>query len=271
MRTRINSGAWVEHDDVGTGPTLVFLHAFPFGHAMWRPQVEAFGSDFRVIAPDFPGFGGSSPFVGEPSIDRMADDVASLLDALGILGKVTLAGLSMGGYVALAMARRHPQRLRALILANTRAEPDDDAAKANRNRLIEAAKSQTTAELVAPLLPRMLSPHTLNHRPDVVAEVRRLAEAQSLDALVAATLALRDRPDARPYLGQIDVPTLVLSAQDDVITPPAVLLSLAKAIPNARFESIEQAGHLANLEQPQAFNDRLASFLRSLQPAPIAP
>lgn len=271
MRTRINSGAWVEHDDIGTGPTLVFLHAFPFSREMWRPQVEAFGREFRVVAPDFPGFGGSSPFVGDPSIDRLADDVASLLEALGILGRVTLAGLSMGGYVALAFARRYPQRLRALVLANTRAEPDDDSARANRNRLIESARNQTPADIAATLLPRMLSPHTLNHRPDVVAEVRRIAEQQSIDAIVNATIALRDRPDARPFLPQIDVPTLILSGQDDVITPPPVLQSLAQAIPNARLETVAQAGHLANLEQPEAFNDRVLEFLRSLQPAPIGP
>ncbi len=270
MRTRINTGAWVEHDDVGTGPTIVFVHAFPLSREMWRPQIERFGTEFRVVAPDLPGFGGSSGFVAEPSVDLMADDLAALLDALGILGSVTLAGLSMGGYVALAFARRHPHRLRALILANTRAEPDDETAKANRNRLIEQARGQTAGEIFEPLLPRMLSPTTLSHRPEVVDELRRIAAQQSTEGIIAASQALRDRPDARPQLGQISVPTLVISGADDVITPPSVLQTLAQAIPTARLEMIQNAGHLANLEQPEDFNNRIQNFLRSLQPAPIS-
>jgi 3-oxoadipate enol-lactonase len=270
MRTRINSGAWVEHEDVGRGPTLVFLHAFPFCREMWQPQRSRLEGEFRLIIPDLPGFGGSSGFVAEPSIDQMAENTASLLDALGILGPVTLAGLSMGGYVALAFARKYPQRLRALILANTRAEPDDETAKANRNRLIAEAAQKSVAEIFEPMLPRMVSPATLAHRPDVVAEVRRLASQQSATAVIAASQALRDRPDSRPHLVHITVPTLVISGRDDIITPPPVLTALAEAIPSARLVSIEQAGHLANLEQPDAFNECLMTFLRSLQPSPIS-
>jgi pimeloyl-ACP methyl ester carboxylesterase len=269
MRTRIDSGAWVEHEDVGTGPTLVFLHAFPFCRHMWEPQVRHFQDEFRLIVPDLPGFGGSSGFVSEPSIDQIADNVASLLDALGILGAVTLAGLSMGGYAALAFARRHPQRLRALILANTRAEPDDETAKANRNRLIADAVNKTAAEIFEPMLPRMVSPITLSQRPELVAEIRRLVTEQTPQAIVAATQALRDRPDARPFLARMTVPTLVISGQDDVITPPPVLQSLAAGIPSARLETIPDAGHLTNLEQPARFNKAVTMFLRSLQPAPI--
>src|SRR6516162_2263455 len=132
MNTELPGGAAVAYDDVGRGRVLVLLHAFPLSRAMWRPQREALQADCRVLTPDLRGFGGTSPFAGTPALEQMADDVAGLLDALGVREPVVLGGLSMGGYVALAFVRKHAGRLAGLNLADTRAEADSAEARANR-------------------------------------------------------------------------------------------------------------------------------------------
>src|SRR5579884_2341889 len=210
MRIRTASNDWLEYDDAGEGQPVVLLHAFPLSHAMWRPQVEALRSDYRVIEPNLRGFGGSDPFQGAPSIEAMADDVRTLVDALALQEPVVLGGLSMGGYVALAFARKYPERLRGLILADTRAESDTPEAKANRNASIELVKAQGVGPLVEQLIPKLLGEQTRQQRPSVVDEVRRIGQAQSVPGVVGALAAMRDRPDAGAWLGRIAVPTLVI-------------------------------------------------------------
>lgn len=264
MKTELASGAVVEYEDVGRGRPLVLLHAFPLARAMWRPQAEAFAPAYRVLTPDLRGFGGTSRFDGPPSVDRMADDVAELLDAVAIAEPVVLGGLSMGGYVALAFVRRHAGRLRGLILADTRAEADSREGKANRDRLIVFARSHPVGDVVGELLPKLVGDTTRARRPGLVAELRRIASAQSAEGIIGALQAVRDRPDSTPLLPGIRVPTLVLVGGEDVLTPPALAQALAKAIPDARLARIEWAGHLANLEQPEAFNAAVRSYLEGL-------
>jgi pimeloyl-ACP methyl ester carboxylesterase len=254
----------ISFDDLGHGPALVLLHAFPLSRLMWRPQVEALQGQYRVVAPDLRGFGGTCAFDAAASVDQMADDAARLLDELK-LDRVVLGGLSMGGYVALAFARLHAGRLRGLILADTKAEPDDEAGRANRDRLIAFAASGTGAAVVEQLLPKLVGPGTLVNRPDVVAEVRRIGGAQVAAGIIGALQALRDRPDARPGLSAIGVPTLVIVGTDDALTPPAVARELAGQIRGARLEEIEGAGHLSNLEQPERFTAAVRGFLASLR------
>ncbi len=263
MNTRTASGRTMTYDDAGAGPPLVLLHAFPLSRPMWRPQVDALSGDFRVLALDLPGFGGTEGFTDEPTIDGMATAVAEFLDALAITEPVALAGLSMGGYVALAFARRYPDRLRALILADTRAEPDDAAAKANRDKMIAFAGDHSAADVIDQTLPKMLSEETRTQRPEVVAEVKRIAGGQSIDGIVNALKALRDRPDSRPALDKIAVPTLVLVGAEDLLTPPALSRDLAVRS-RGSLEVISGAGHLSNLERPDAFNGAVRGFLTGL-------
>jgi pimeloyl-ACP methyl ester carboxylesterase len=179
--------------------------------------------------------------------------------------RAVVGGLSMGGYVALAFARRHPGRLRGLILADTRAEPDDEAARANRDRMIGEASQSTGAAFIETMLPRLVGAATLTQRPEIVAEVRHIAAGQVAAGIVGALKALRDRPDARPGLGAIGIPTLVIVGRDDVLTPPKVARDLADRIAGARLEEIDGAGHLSNLEQPAAFNVAVRAFLDGLR------
>jgi 3-oxoadipate enol-lactonase len=240
--------------------TLVLVHAFPLSNEMWKPQVEGLSENHRILTPNLPGFGGTAALLA-PSIDAMADAVAKHLDANGVTEPVALGGLSMGGYIALAFARKYPTRLRALVLADTRSEPDDAAGKANRDKLIAFAREHSAPDVIEQMLPKVLSEETRTNRPDVVAEVRRIAGAQSTNGIIAALQALRDRPDYGSSLGTIAVPTLVIVGADDALTPPAMSQSLASRISGAKLLTIPGAGHLSNLEKPGEFTGAVRQFL----------
>ncbi|HEX4590790.1 MAG TPA: alpha/beta fold hydrolase [Gemmataceae bacterium] len=264
MNIQTVSGRTFAYDDAGVGqPTLVLIHAFPLSREMWKPQVETLSPEFRVLAPDLPGFGGTAGFSDNPSVDRMAEAVAEFLDALSLTEPIVLAGLSMGGYVALAFARKHRDRLRGLILADTRAEPDDAAAQANRDKMIAFAKDHSALDVIDQMLPKMVSDETRSQRPKVVDEVRRIAAAQPIGGIINALPALRDRPDARSDLADIAVPTLVIVGAEDALTPPALSKELAVRL-RAVLEIVPGAGHLSNLEKPAEFTAAVRRFLQGL-------
>jgi pimeloyl-ACP methyl ester carboxylesterase len=250
MRAKIVGGE-LAYDSFGEGRPLVLLHAFPFDRRMWAATARALGR--RVIAPDLRGFGESAlrPF----TIADLADDVASLLDALA-LGRVAIGGLSMGGYVALAFAHRHRARLESLVLADTKAGPDTPEAKQARGEAIALVQSQGAAAYLEKQLPRLVAPGASEA---VRNDVRRLGQ-QRPEAVVAGLEALRDRPDRRPELGSITCPTLVMVGTEDALTPPAEARAMVQAIPGARLAEVPNAGHLANLEAPEAFAATLATF-----------
>jgi pimeloyl-ACP methyl ester carboxylesterase len=231
---------------------------------MWAPQVEALQDAYRLIVPDLPGFGGSRGFTGVPSLDRMADAVAELLDELKVNERIVLGGLSMGGYTALAFARRHAGRLRGLILADTKAEADDAAGKANRDRLIAFATQNTAGAVLEQMIAKLVGPETMAQRPEVVETIRQIAESQTSEGIIGALRALRDRPDSGLALSAIGVPALVVVGEQDALTPPTVAESLAARIRGTKLVRIKGAGHLSNLERPDLFNAAVRSFLQGL-------
>ena len=250
---------------VGQGTVVVLLHAFPLSSAMWRGQIEALQNEHRVVAPDLRGFGQSPGWDDEtPAIAFMADDVAALLDELGITEPITLCGLSMGGYVALAFAQKYPQRLRALVLADTQAAADDEAGRVQRDANIAFTREHTPLQVIERVLPRMVSETTKQQRPDALENVANIASAQTTQGIITGLQALRDRPDRSIELPGIAAPTLIIVGRDDGITPPDAARKMADAIPNAQLQIIEGAGHLSNLEMPEEFNEVLLKFLRSL-------
>jgi 3-oxoadipate enol-lactonase len=251
-------------DDVGTGPPVVLLHGSPLSREMWVPQVSALQDAYRVITPDLRGFGDSPGFTDTPSLDRMADDIAELLNDLKISERIVLGGLSMGGYVAFAFVRRHGSRLRGLILADTKAEADDAEGKANRDRLIAFASQHTGRDVLEQMLAKLVCPETLTKRPDVVALLRQIGDKQTSAGIIGALQAMRDRPDSVPSLASITVPTLIVVGEKDAITPPALAETMAARIRGAKLVCIAGAGHMANLENPNEFNTAVRSFLDSV-------
>jgi len=254
-------GVKIGFDDVGSGMPVVFVHAFPMNRTMWRRQVEAVSGRWRAIAVDLRGFGesemGAEPF----TMDGCADDVMALLDHLQIHEPVVLVGLSMGGYVAFGCVRRHAHRLRGLVLADTRAEPDTEEGRAGRYALARRVEAEGVGPVVESMLPRLVSEGTRTRRPEVVSELRALMEAARPQTVAAALRALAERPDSRPDLVRIAVPTLVVVGEEDVVTPPDSSRIMHAGIPGSRLEIIPGVGHMANMEAPDAFNAALVEFL----------
>jgi 3-oxoadipate enol-lactonase len=261
----IARGFEVEYEDAGRGPIVVFLHAFPMDRRMWRSQIEAVTTvGYRAIAPDLRGWGGTSSFNGPPSIESMADDTAAFLDALKIQDKIVLCGLSMGGYTAQVFAHKYGERLRALVLADARAEADTDETKAKREEMILFAANHTIAEIADKQRPAVIGETTMAKRPGVVREWDEIALAQKPESVVNGTKALRDRADGRAWLSEIAVPTLLVFGDEDKMAPPEIIATLKNGIKNSKVEIIAGAGHMSNMEDAPAFNRALLAFLDAL-------
>lgn len=256
-RVRVGRGH-VAFESAGTGEPLVLLHGFPHDRTLWAPQLAAPIDGVRTFAPDLPGFGESSR-VGEASVERWADWLAALLDHLQ-LERVMLGGLSMGGYLCFAFWRRHPQRVRALILADTRAGADDLDAKAKRSEMQALVRAQGAGSIAERMLPGMVGRTTRDSRPDVVAALDAMMRRQSMPAIVDALTLLRERPDSTPTLATISVPTLVLCGEEDALTPVKESEAMASAIPGSRLAIVPRAGHASNLEEPATFTRLLSGF-----------
>ncbi|MBI4261806.1 MAG: alpha/beta fold hydrolase [Actinobacteria bacterium] len=241
---------------------LLLIHAFPLDARMWHPQVEALRDRLPVAAPHMPGFGpgdgGSEPsglrvMTMEHAVERSIGELNGLS-----VNQAVVVGLSMGGYVALDLWRRHPDRVRGLVLANTRAEADDEAGRDRRAALAERLASEGSGFLVESP-PPLLSDGAPD---DLRAWVRSNIADQPASAIAAASLGMAERPDSTGDLGGITVPTMVISSGGDTLIPPAESRRMADAIAGASYHEIEGAGHLSNLEAPEAFNELLALHLK---------
>jgi len=246
----------------GQGASVLFIHGFPFNRSMWRHQLAGL-SRWRRIAFDLRGAGASSVPAGGYSMARYARDIVHVLDALE-LDRVVACGLSMGGYILFELLRRHPERVRAAVLCNTKAESDAPDARRGRDEMATLAEREGPAAVADRLLPRLLAPSTFAAQPEVVAQVREMIAGTPLPGLVGALRAMRDRPDSTATLGAIGVPVLVVAGEDDQIAPPAGMRALAQTIVGAQFALIPAAAHLAPLEQPLATSRVLADFLDGL-------
>ena len=247
----------MSHREAGPedAPAVVLLHAFPLSAAMWQPQLDALSDRWRLIAPDL-----SFP---EPSVDAAADEVARLLDELAV-GQVVIGGLSMGGYVAMAFWRRHRERVRAIVLADTRATADTDEVLDRRTRQQEQVAGGDPSPVIEAMAEGLPGPYTKEHRPEVMAEIRRLMGDATAEGISVALEAMKRRPDSTPDLATIDVPALVVVGEEDALSPLDVAQAVSEALPRARLARIPQAGHLSSLEDPQAFNAELRAFLEGV-------
>lgn len=244
-------------DDRGSGPALLFLHGYPLDGSLWRHQAGAFPG-WRTLIPDLRGFGRSdAPDLGY-SMATYADDLAAMLDAVGV-DEVVLAGLSMGGYVAFEFLRRHRPRVRALALVDTRATADSAEGRKGREIAMADAREGGAPLIAEQMLPKLLAksaPHELSE------EVRAMMASAPVPGLLGALAAMRDRPDSTDLLaGLKGLPTLVVVGAEDVLTPPREAEMMAKTIPGAKLAIVPNAGHLPPLEQPESFNQHLAALL----------
>lgn len=255
-------GRRLHYLDQGKGePALVLLHAFPLRAAMWNPQMDALAATTRVVAPDLLGFGATEA-PDDPSaysVDVWADQVAALADHLE-LDRVVLGGLSMGGYAAFAFVRRHRRRLAGLLLADTRPGPDTPEVAVRRQDQVRQLREQGSSGLVDGMLDGLLAEHTRQFRPDVVGAARALMDS-SPAGWIGALEAMIRRPDSGPDLATVDVPTSVVVGAADRLSPPDVAATMRSAIPRATLSVLADAGHLSNLEAPDAFTDAVGDLL----------
>jgi pimeloyl-ACP methyl ester carboxylesterase len=236
------------------------LHAFPLNGAMWWPQVAALEGSWRLVRPDLPGFGRSTQTPAQPDMGYYAERVRDLLDRLD-LQTVVLVGLSMGGYVVFECLRRFPERVSALVLANTRPDPDAEEARKARYETARRVSEEGVEVLIELQVERLLSAKTRETRPEVVDMVRDMILDSTPGGVVAALGAMREREDSTPLLPDIRVPTLVVGGEEDAVSSPEVMAAMVDAIPEAHHESLAGAGHLSNLEVPKEFNAAVEKFL----------
>jgi 3-oxoadipate enol-lactonase len=250
-------------DDGGPGQLpIVFLHAFPYHSASWSEQRAVLRGRARFIAFDARGLG-ARPHAGAYMLEHTVDDLFRVLDSLSLQDCV-LCGISMGGYAALRAVQRAPERVRGLLLANTQAGGDTDAAKLGRAEGLRGLHKQGKRAFADAQLQRQLSPHTLQHKPELLQRLHGMISDSSVEGIAASLVAIATRTDLSSALGEIRVPTRVVVGADDKITPPSAAQALASGIPGAELHVLEQAGHLSNVEAPEAFNRVLLELVSSL-------
>ena len=254
--------SWDEFGSHRASITLVLLHGFPHDRGLWSAQVAAAEHAFpdtRILLPDLPGFGRSSPLPAA-GMDAYADTLEPMLDAAGV-ERAVIGGLSMGGYIAFAFWRRHAARVRALILMDTKAAADTEPAREKRRALIATVTGEGVGAVVPAMLPAQLGATTRGRDPALVERVAVMLRRAPASGVTGAAQALMDRDDSTATLDTITVPTLILVGDEDTTTPPADALAMSAGIRGSRLVTIPGAGHLAPLEQPTTVNAAIGEFL----------
>lgn len=254
-------------------PTVVLLHAFPFDRHVWDGVVDSLAdADWDVVVPDLRGFGESA--YGEdgpdddPSLALMARDVLGILDRIGVSSAV-VAGISMGGYVAMELARQDPARIAGLVLVDTKATADSDEARANRLKVAEQVLAAGSTEALArAMVPTVLGATSLEQRPAVVAQVRSWIEAADPAAVAWAQRAMASRPDSLADLASLAVPALVVWGAEDAMSPRSEQDLMVEALRDARLVVVTESGHLSTVEAPEQVAAALVTFLDDVKRLP---
>lgn len=257
-------GIDIGYNDEGTGEVLVLVHGHPFNRSMWQPQVDRFSRNgWRVITPDLRGYGESTVVPGMTTLDVFARDIANLLDHLGV-ERIVLGGLSMGGQIVMDFYRQFPDRVRALLLADTFAAGETEEGRSRRNAIADRLLREGMATYADEELPKMVAPHNIEALPAVAEHVLGMMRTTPPEGAAAALRGRAERPDYVELLAKISVPTLVVVGREDTYTPVSDGELLHEHIPDSRLVIIEGAAHLPNLERESEFNEALGAFLAGL-------
>lgn len=257
-------GIKMGYEDAGKGEPLVLIHGHPFDRSMWHEQTSVFSSKYRIIAPDLRGYGESEVLSDKTMLEEFARDIAALLDELKV-DEIILCGLSMGGQILFEFYRLYPQRVRALILADTFAQLDDAERKQARYDTAERILSEGMHDYAKEVLPKMIAPQTIREQPEVAAHVLSMMRGTSPKGAAAALRGRAERPDYTPLLPQINVPTLIVVGSADEFTPVGDAEFMRDRIPGSKMAVIEGAGHMPNFENPVEFNRVVSEFLETLE------
>lgn len=264
MPTKQIRGIKMGYEDTGAGVPLVFVHGHPFDRSMWREQTTAFSSKYRIISPDLRGYGESEAVADKTMLEEFARDLAALLDELKT-DDIVLCGLSMGGQILFEFYRLFPQRVRALVLADTFAQLDDEERKQARFDTAERLLRDGMHDYAEEVLPKMIAPATIQKQPEVAAHVLTMMRGTSPKGAAAALRGRAERPDYTPLLPQINVPTFIVVGSHDEFTPVADAEFMRDRIRGSKMAIVEGAGHMPNLENPAEFNRVVDEFLKTLE------
>lgn len=246
----------------GAGTVLVLLHGFPVDHRMWDGVVDALHVGIPVLAPDLPGLGSAPlPADGAPSLDASADAVATAVREAGH-ERALVAGLSMGGYVALALAERHPGLVAGLALVDTKATADADDARANRLRVADEVETAGSVDAVLGMVGSLLSATSVREHPGLPGEVTGWIGQQVPGGVAWSQRAMAGRPDRTPVLAGFDGPVVVVVGEDDTVTPLPGAQQMVDAATDATLVVVPGAGHLSAVEAPRAVAEALAGLVR---------
>jgi pimeloyl-ACP methyl ester carboxylesterase len=245
------------YDEAGEGDVLLLVHGFPIDRRIWGAQLAGLSGLRRVVAPDLRGRGKSPAEVTDWTIEELAEDLADTIRSLGV-ESVDLGGISMGGYIAFALLRAHPELVRSLILVSTRAGQDAPEYKTGREMTAERARKFGTRALAESMIDKLLTPNATREVRDRVLE---MFDSVPGDASAADSIAMRDRADSTPMLASISIPTLVIQGKEEALLPAGSGQALADAIPGANLETVPGAGHFAPIENPEDFNAPVRTFL----------
>lgn len=258
---QVRSGdAQISYEVLGKGPDVVLLHPFPANREVWRPVAESLAHRYRLILPDLRGHGDSGVGEGIVTMDKHAADIARVCDDAGV-GKAVFAGNSIGGYILFEFWRRSRQRVKALILCDTKAQADSAEARSTRLKSVEEVEKNGPAAFVANNLGRLLGESTRRNRPDIVEAARRMMQKMPVAGIAAVQRGMAERPDSMPTMATIEVPALVLVGEEDVVTPLADGELMRQCLLRAELKVIRKAGHYAPLEQPEAVTEAVREFL----------
>ena len=248
----------------GKGKPLLLVHGFPLDHSMWRFQFEVLATQYQVIAPDLRGFGQTTRGSADVSMQQFAKDLIGLLDALSIREPITYGGLSMGGYIGWEFWKSYPDRICRLIQCDTRSIGDTELMARGRRQMAERITKQGpngSALAADGMLPKLFSNYSTQTIPERVAQLRNVIAGSDPQMIAETQHALANRHDATPWLPNINIPTLLICGAHDAISPADEMKAIADAIPDATFRIIENVGHMAPLEHPQAVNREIRQFL----------
>lgn len=248
------------YDYEGTGEPVIFIHAFPLNSEMWKPQVEYFKNKFRVITYDIRGLGKSKSVNNQFTMETYANDLISIIEHLK-LNNIFACGLSMGGYILIRSFIKNPGIFQGLILADTKAENDNDEVLINRSNIIENIKNGKRNEFISSFLPKLINKN--NFKEELKNILESIIKENSDEGICGAQLAIATRINSTKYLNTFNVPVLIIVGEDDELTPVICSKNMNELIPNSHLKIMKNSGHLSNLENPEAFNNYLIEFIDS--------
>lgn len=261
---RIRSGdAEIAYAVLGDGPPLVLLHPFPAHHELWLAAAQVLTSRYRVILPDLRGHGESDVGEGPATVEKHAADLARVLDEAGI-GRAVFCGVSIGGYILFEFWRRYRPRIEALVLCDTRSQGETAESRTTRLQSAADVLEHGTEKFVDGMIPRLLGKTTLATRPDLIAGARRMMLKMSPEDIAQVQRGMAERPDSNPILKTIDVPTLILIGEEDILTTVADGETMRQNIPGSQFKVIAKAGHYAVWERAEEVGKVIRQFIDSL-------